>query len=73
MCQHAFFPSEYRTKNGTSIKDVAVLKDPVHGSRYEIKGNQLIMKRLDIEDAGTYTCHADGETADINVVGEYLI
>lgn len=48
-----------------------MLKD-AHGARYEIKDNRLIIKRLQVEDEGTYTCKSDTETAQINVVGMYL-
>lgn len=60
-----------RTKNGTELNNIADLRDE-HGSRYEIKGDSLIIKRLSFEDDGKYICtNLDTkETAEINVVGK---
>lgn len=60
-----------RTKNGTELSNVPHLKDE-HGSRYEIKDNSLIIKRLLFEDDGKYICSNPDtkESAEINVVGK---
>lgn len=61
-----------RTKNGTELSNVPILKDD-HGSRYEIKDNKLIIKRLTFEDDGKYICSNPDtkESAEINVVGKH--
>lgn len=62
------------TKNGAELSNVPVLKDE-HGSRYEIKDNSLIIKRLLFEDDGKYICSNPDtkETAEINVVANVYI